>query len=171
MRHLYYPRCETLNCWCWYGTHFHNGAGSLSLLLLPIQEANTSVMTSCNHCPLWLPRMQDLNSLTLRWRSCPGWGREPFSNYFDHKGGLFIQKEQRHVIVNILRLTVRYLIATIYWTTQNAKPEIRPDGWWVRVWDLTAKTHWVGILYGFGTEPKHFSGPIQDHWSVTRSSC
>jgi len=127
MRHLYYPRCETLNRWRSFDAHIHNGAGRVSLLLLPIKDANTSVMTSCNQCLLWLPRMQDLKSLTLHWHSFPGRGREQLSTYFDHKGGQFIQKEQRRPIVNILRLKVRYLNVTINRTTRNAKPEIGPD--------------------------------------------
>jgi len=120
MPHLYYPRCETLNRWCSFDTHFHTGAGSMSLLLLPIKEANNSDMTSHNQCPLWLPRMQDLTSLTLFWRSFPGWGRERLSIYFDHKGGQFIQKEHRCTIVDILQLTVRYLNANT-----NRKPDIQ----------------------------------------------
>jgi len=138
MRHLYYPRCETFNRWRSFDAHFQDWAGSVSLLLLPIKEANTSVMTICNQCPLWLPRMQDLKSLTLHWRSFPGWGRERLSTYFDHKGGQYIQKEHCRTIVNISRLTVGYLNATINRTTRNAKPEIGPNAysqtrqdWWV----------------------------------------
>jgi len=127
MRHFYYPRCETLNCWRTFDAHFHNGAGSMSLLLLRIKEANTSVMTSCNQCPLWLPRMQDQKSLTLRWRSFSAWGRERLAAYFEHEGGQFIQKEHRRAIINILRVTVRYLNVTINRTTWNAKLEIGLD--------------------------------------------
>ena len=127
MRHLDYPRCETLNHWCSFDTHFHDWAGSVSILLLPIKEANTSVMTSWNQCPLWLPRMQDLQSLTLRWLSFPGYGSECLSTYLDHKGGQFIQKEHRRTIIDILLSTVIYLNTTINSTTRNAKPEIGPD--------------------------------------------
>jgi len=128
MRHLYYPRCETLNRWCSFDTHFHDGAGSVSHLVLPIKEANTSVITSCSQCPLWLPRMQDQKSLTLHWRSFPGWRRERLTTYFEHEGGQFILKEYRCTIVNILGSTVRYLHATINRATLNAKPEFGPDG-------------------------------------------
>jgi len=128
MRHLDYTRCETWNRWRSSDPHFQDGARSVSLLLLPIKVANISVMTICNKCPLRLPRMQDLKSLTLHWRSFPGWGREHFSTFFDHKGGQYIQKEQRWTIANILRLTVGYLNVTINRTTRNAKPEIGPDG-------------------------------------------
>jgi len=128
MRHLDYPRCETLNCWRSFDAHFQDGAGSVLFLRLPIKEANTSVMTICNECPLWLPRMQDLKSLTLRWRSFPWWGKLHFSTYFNHKGGQYIQKEHRRTIVNISRLTVRYLNVTMNRTTRNARPEIGPHG-------------------------------------------
>ena len=85
-------------------------------------------MTSCNQCPLWLPRMQDLQSLTLRWRSFSGWGRECLTSYFEHKGSLFIQKEHQRTFIYTLRSTVWYLNATINRATWNAKPEIGPDG-------------------------------------------
>jgi len=128
MHYLYYPWCETLNHWRWFDAHFHHVGGSVSLLLLPIKEANTSAMTSCNQCLLWFPRMQDLKSLMLRWYSFPGWGRESLSTYFDDKGSHFFQKHHRHTIIDIFPLTVRYLNATINRTTRNAKPEIGPDG-------------------------------------------
>jgi len=99
----------------------------MSLQLLPIKEANTSVMTICNQCPLWVPWMQNLNSLTLCWCSFPGWGRERLSTYFDHKSGQYIQKDHWRNIVSILRLTVGYLIATRNRTTGNSTPEIGPD--------------------------------------------
>jgi len=127
MCQLYYPRCETLNCWRSFDSHFEDEAGSVSLLLLPMKEANTSIMTICNQCPLRLPRVQDLKSLTLHWRSFSGWGREPVSKYFDQTGGRYIQKVQYYTILNLLRLTAGYLHATIYRTTQNAKPEIGPN--------------------------------------------
>jgi len=127
MGDLDYPRCEIFNRWHLFDAHFEDGAGSMSLLLFPIKEANTSVMTICNQCPFWLPRMQDLQLLTLRWHSFPGWGRECLSTYFDHKGGKYIPKEHWHTSVNNLRLTVEYLNATINRTSRNAKPDIGPD--------------------------------------------
>jgi len=142
MRHLYYPKCETLNHWCSFDAHFHSGAGSVSLLLLPTKEANVSVMTSCNQCPLWLPRMRDIQLLRLHWCSFPGWGRERLSTYFNHKGGQFIQKEHQCTMVNILRLTVRYLNVTINRTTRNAKPEIGPEG--------SRQTQWILRVDGYG---------------------
>jgi len=128
MRHWDYPSCKTSNRRCSFDAHFQDGAGSVSLLLLPIKEANTSVMTICNHCPLWIPRMQDLKWLTLRWRSFPGWVRERLSTYFEHKSGQYIQNAQWRTIVNIIRLTLGYLNATMNRTTWNAIPEIRPGG-------------------------------------------
>ena len=66
--------------------------------------------------------------LTLRWHSFPGWGRERLSTYFGHKGGQYIQKEQWHMIINILRLILRYQNPTTNRTIRNATPEIGPDG-------------------------------------------
>jgi len=128
MRHLYYQRCKTLNCWRSLDAHFQDGVGSVSHLLSPIKDANTSIMTICNQCLLCVSRMEDLESLTLHWRSFPAWGRERLSTYFDCKGGQYIQKEHCRTIVNILRLKVGYLNATINGPTRNAKPEIGPDG-------------------------------------------
>jgi len=165
MGNLYYPRCETLNRWCWFDTYFHDGAGSVMLLLLPIKEANISVMTIGNQCPLWLPRMQDLKSFTLRWLSFPGWGRERLSPYFDHKGGRFIQIEHRSTIVNILRLSVRYLNATINRTTWKATLEIGPD--WCSQTRQTPPVE--GYAAGFG--PRRCSGSgswmvLEPNWTV-----
>jgi len=128
MPHLYYPRCETLNCWRSFDAHFQDRAGSVSLLLWSIKEANTSVMTICNKCLLWLPRMQDLKLLTLCWHTFPGWGKERLSAYFDQKASQCFQKDHWRTIVNIWWLTVGYQNATINSTTQNAKLEIGPKG-------------------------------------------
>jgi hypothetical protein len=47
---------------------------------------------------------------------------------FSYKGGRFIRKGQRCAKVNILRLTVGYLNATINRKTRNTEPEIGTDG-------------------------------------------
>jgi len=158
MGHIYYPRPETLNRWHSFDAHFQHGAGSSSLLLLPIKEANTSIITICNQCPLWLPRMQDIKLLTLHWRSLSGWGRERLSRYFDHNGGRSTQKEHCHTIFNILRLTVGYLNATINITTGIAKAEIGPNG--SSQTRRSLRVDGYGAGYGL---PKS-SGP--DHWTV-----
>ena len=128
MRHIDCPRCKTLHCWGSVDSHFQDGAGRVSLLVLPIKHANTSVMNICNPWPLRLPKMQDQKSLTLHWRSFPGWCRECLSSFFDYKGGHYIQKEHQGTIINILRLIVGYLNATIHRTTRNAELEIGPTG-------------------------------------------
>ena len=128
MCHIDYPRCETSNCWRWVDTHFHDGAGSMSLFVLPIKHANTSVMTICNLWPLRLPKMQDQKSLTLRWCSFPGSGRECLSPSFDHQGGHHIQKRTPRYNLNILQLILGYFNTTMNWTVWNAEQEIGPDG-------------------------------------------
>jgi len=72
--------------------------------------------------------MQDQKSLTRRWLSCSGWGMEHVALVFSYKGGWFIRKGQWCAKVNILRLTVGYLNATINRKTQNTEPEIGTDG-------------------------------------------
>ena len=124
--HIDYPRCETKNRWRSVDADFHDGAGSMSLPLLPINAANTPFITICNQLPLRSPQMQDQKLLTLHERSFPGWHRERVSPFFDYKGGQCNQKRQWCTIVNILRLTIEYLNATITRTT-NAEPEIATD--------------------------------------------
>jgi len=123
-----YPRCTTLNCRCSVDADFQDGAGSVSLLVLPIMHANTSVMTNGNLWPLRLPKMQDQKSFTLRWCSFPGWRRERLSPFFHYEGGHHIQKEHCGTIANILRLIVESLNATINRITQNPDPKIGPHG-------------------------------------------
>jgi len=68
-----YPRYMTTNCWHSVNAHFHDGAGSILLSLLPIKAANTSFMTIHNLSPPRLPIIHDQEWLTLRWRSfCHG---------------------------------------------------------------------------------------------------
>jgi len=153
MLQLYYPRCETLNCWRSFDAHFHNGAGSVSFLLLPIKQASTSVMTSCNQYLLRLPKMQDLKSLMLRWHSFSGWGSERLTTFSEHKGGRFIQKEHWRTIVNIVRLTVRYLNATIKRKTRNSKPDIGTD------WSSQTRRNPGVDGYEAGFGPPRSSGP------------
>jgi len=124
IRQLDYPRCTTKNCWCSVDAHFQNGAGSVSLPLLLVKAACTSFMNVCIQLPLRLPKMQDQKSLTHRWLSFPGWGREHFSLVFDYKGGQYIRREQRYTNVNILRLAIGYLNATINRITRKPEPEI-----------------------------------------------
>jgi len=128
MRHLDYPWCETLNPWCSVDAHLQDGAGSVSLSPLPLKAANTSVMTICNHSPLGVPKMQDMKSLTLHWSSFPGRSTECVSPLYDYQGGQYIQKEQWHTIINILRFTVGHLNVTINRQTHHAAQEIGPDG-------------------------------------------
>jgi len=68
-----YPRYMTKNCSRSIDTHFHDGAWSVLLSLLPIKAANTVFMTICNLSHHRLPKIHDQESLTLLWRSfCHG---------------------------------------------------------------------------------------------------
>ena len=75
----YYPRYTTNNRWRSVDAHFQDGAGCISLSLLPIKAANNSFSTVCNVSHHILPKIHDQQSLTLHWRSFPRWGRVRFS--------------------------------------------------------------------------------------------
>ena len=64
-----YPRYMTKNFWHSVDSHFHDGAGSVVLSLLPVKPANTSFMTIGNLLPPRLSKIHDQESLMLRWRS------------------------------------------------------------------------------------------------------
>ena len=123
-----YPRCKTKNRWRSVDAHFQNRAGSVLLSLLHIKAAYTAFMNVWIQLPLRLPKEQDQKSLTGRWLSFSGWGRERLSLVFDYKGGQYIRKGQRSTNVNILRLAIGYLKATINRITWVPEPEIGTDG-------------------------------------------
>jgi len=127
MHHLDYPICETLHRWHLVDAHSQDGAGSMSLPLVPLKAANTSFMTICNQSPLRLPKMQDQISLTLRWPSYPGWAWECVSPFLIRKVAS-TSKKQWCTMVNILRLTIGHLYSTIQITTTETEPEIGPNG-------------------------------------------
>ena len=116
-RHLDYPRCKTKNCWSCIETQFYDGAGSVSLPLLPIKAANTSSINVGNQSPLRLPKMHNQQWLTLWW-CCLRWcGRQPVSPHFDYEGGQYTQKWQWRTKVNIVWLTGAYMNMTMNRTT------------------------------------------------------
>jgi len=128
IRQLDYPRCKTKNRWCSIDTHFQNGAGSVSHIVLHIKAANTSFMNIYNQLPLRLPKVEDQKSSTRRWLSLSGWGREWFLLVFNHKGGQYIRKGQRYTNVDILRLAIGYLKETINGKNRIPEPEIGTAG-------------------------------------------
>jgi hypothetical protein len=125
---LDYPRCKTKNRWRSVDAHFQNRAGSVSLPLLHIKATYTSFMNVWIQLPVRLPKEQDQKSLTRRWLSFSGWGRERFSLVFNYKGGQYIRKGQQSTNVNILRLAIGYLNATINRIIRIPEPEIGTDG-------------------------------------------
>jgi len=147
MRHLDYKRCETLNRWCSVDAHFQDGAGSMSLRLLLLTGANTSVMTICNQSPLRLPSMEDRKLLMLRWLSFPRSGTERISSFFDYSGGWYIHRKQWCTIVNILRLTVLYLNPTMDKISRSPEPEMGPN-WSSHTWQHLPV---VGYASGYGS--------------------
>jgi len=119
---------RTKNCWRSIDAHFQDGAARVFLSLLGWNMANTPFMMVCMQSPSRLLMMQDQKSLTRHWLSCLGWGKERVSLVFSYKGGWFIRKGQWCAKVNILRLTVGYLNATINRKTRNTELDIGTDG-------------------------------------------
>jgi len=76
-------------------------------------------MAMCNLSPPRLPKIHDQHSLTLRWRWFSGCGSALVCVHFDHQGGQCIENKLWCTNINILRLSVEYLNATI-----NVKPKM-----------------------------------------------
>ena len=93
----------------------------------PVKAANPTLIHHKGPVTFQLPDLQDWKLLTLRWRSFPEWGKECVSLGFCYKGGRFRGKEQQCAKVDILRLTVGYLNATINRKTRNTEPEFVTD--------------------------------------------
>ena len=72
--------------------------------------------------------MQDLKSLMLCWRSLSGCGRACVYIRFDHWGGQYIENGLWRTEVNVLRLTVTYLHATINMKLQMQNRKLEPTG-------------------------------------------
>jgi len=64
-----YRTCKTTNHWRSVDTHAENGAVTGLLSVFPIQAANMSIMHNNDQVTSGLPYLEDLKSLTLRWRS------------------------------------------------------------------------------------------------------
>ena len=64
----------------------YNGAGSVVLTLLAINDANTLIMCIHYQVAFVLPDIQDQKSLTLRWRSFSTWGRERVAFFLPYMG-------------------------------------------------------------------------------------
>jgi len=122
-------------------------------------------MIICIQSPSRLLMMQDQNSLTRRWLSCSGWGKERVSLVFSYKGSRFIRKGQWCAKVNIVWLTVGYLNATIDRKSRNKEPEIETDGS-----SQTRQNPWVDG-YGAGFGPPRLCGSgfwmvLDPNWTV-----
>jgi len=134
----------------------------MSLSLLGWNTANTSLMIICIQLPPRLPTMQEQKSLTCRWLSCSGWGRERVSLDIIYKGSRFTQKGQWCTKDNVLRFAVGYLNATINGKTRNTEQEIGTDG---------SSQTWQNLCvdwYGSGLGPARHRGP--GFWMVREAN-
>jgi hypothetical protein len=122
-------------------------------------------MIVCIQSPSRLLMMQDQKSLTHRSLSCSGWGKERVSLVFSYEGGRFIRKGQRCAKVNILRLTVGYLNASLNRNTRNTEPEIGTN----RCSHTRQNPQVDGYRSGFG-QPKPcrlgFCTVLEPNWTI-----
>ena len=92
----------------------------ISHTYLPIKAAISFFMDAWDQAPLILPKMQDQQSLMLRWRACSGCRRVRESVHLPHCGGQYVENKMSHTCVHIFRLSVAYANVTI-----NVKPEMQ----------------------------------------------
>ena len=81
----YHPRYMTKHLWCSVDSDYQDGAGSVSISLLPTKAAKNSLMTVCNLSHPISPKIHDQQVLTLRWRTFSSWGWEGCSLPFAYK--------------------------------------------------------------------------------------
>ena len=100
------PGSKAQDCWHSADVQFRDGAGSVSLSLLPIMGGSTSIVYIPDQIVFVLPDLQDRKSLTLCSRSCSRWGRELLAFFFAYRGGQccsYVQPLQNYF--SITRLT------------------------------------------------------------------
>ena len=83
---LWLTMMEANTDWHSVDAHFEDGAGSVSLSLLPIKAVNNQFMTMCNLSPPRLHMIHDQQSLTFRWRLFSWWGMESIVICFAYNG-------------------------------------------------------------------------------------
>jgi len=71
-----HPRGKATNRWCSIDAHSQHEVVTLSLSLLPIKPANTSVMHKSYPITVQLPHLHDHKSLTHCWQAFSEWGSD-----------------------------------------------------------------------------------------------
>jgi len=87
---LEYQLCKTKNYWCSIDIHFQDAAGSVLLLLFPLQAANISSIDVCNQLELRLPKMRSQQSLMVLCRSFSEWGSDRVADCCAYKSCQFV---------------------------------------------------------------------------------
>ena len=80
------PWSKAQDCRHSIDAHFHDGAGSVSLSVLPIKDGNTSIMCNNYQITFLLPNLQDQELLTLHRRSFSRWDTECLASFFAYNG-------------------------------------------------------------------------------------
>jgi len=81
-----YLTYQTKNHWRSVNAHFHNGAETVHLPLLPRKSTNTRIILNYYQMTFQWPDLQDQTSLTLHWCSLSWWRNEDILYCFDWKG-------------------------------------------------------------------------------------
>jgi len=85
----------------------------ISRTYLPIRASIRLFIDACDPAPLIILTMEDQKSLMLCWHSYWGGSRALESGHVAHQGSQYIEDKLWQTNVNIVRLQVAYLIATI----------------------------------------------------------
>jgi len=88
--------------WHSVDAHFEDGAGSISLSLLPIKAVNNQDMTMCNLLPPRLHMIYYQQSLTFRWRLFSWWGMEGIVICFANNGSQKFLYHSTHPIGGVI---------------------------------------------------------------------
>ena len=139
-------------------------------------------MIICIQSPPRLLMIQVQKSLTYFWRSYSGWGWKRISLVFSYTGGLFIQKGQWHANVNIWRLALEDLNATVNRHPETPNQIFEPMG----LAEPRTTNRFTGRGLGLAnqdtirhvfrhfrncTKPHHDSDPNHACWRVPRIRC
>ena len=107
------PRCNfrnELNCGCTGGCR-----GNIACYL-PIKAADSRYIDFCDHSTIRLPKMQDQQSLTLRWGSFSECGRECVTFSSAYKCSLYLIYEHLHPIATQITQDARLKIIDLLLT-------------------------------------------------------
>jgi hypothetical protein len=72
----HYTICQNINCWCSVDAQIHNRLSYMLCTVLVEKDTITSYINYYQKATLWLPKMQDQESVMFHWCWCLRWRRE-----------------------------------------------------------------------------------------------